>query len=81
MVKKWCERVASLTRSVTIILQRLAGPEPRPIAGRVKVMEKKQAEASRSAALLEVWAQARALGEDEASAAVRGVLAAMGVEA
>lgn len=44
-------------------------------------MEKKQAEVSKSTALLEVWAQARALGEEEASAAVRGVLAAMGVEA
>ena len=43
-------------------------------------MEKSR-EQSKSAALLEVWAQARALGEDEASAAVRGVLAAMGVEA
>ena len=41
----------------------------------------KQVEQSRSAALLEVWAQARALGEDEASAAVRGVLAAMELEA
>lgn len=38
-------------------------------------------EQSRSAALLEVWAQARALGEDEASTAVRGVLVAMGLEA
>lgn len=43
-------------------------------------MEKKYEE-NKSAALLEVWAQAWALGEEEASAAVRGTLAAMGVEA
>ena len=38
-------------------------------------------EQNKSAALLEVWAQAWLLGEEEASAAVRGTLAAMGVEA
>ena len=38
-------------------------------------------EQNKSAALLEVWAQAWALGEDDASAAVRGTLEAMGVEA
>lgn len=36
-------------------------------------MEKKQVEQSRSAALLEVWAQARALGEQEASELVKSI--------
>lgn len=38
----------------------------------------KNTEQTRSAALLEVWAQARALGEQEASELVKSVLAVAG---
>ena len=38
-------------------------------------------EQNKSASLLEVWAQAWALGEDEASECVKSTLAAMGLEA
>ena len=41
----------------------------------------KTTEQSRSAALLEVWAQALALGEQEASELVKSVLAVAGEEA